>query len=138
MSPTRRHIVFPLLLLAGCGRAETASVQIVEPSSGAVIAVSNVEIVLQAGGIEIAPAADERPGTAHHHLFVDRDLTPLGDTIPSGVSGILHLGRGQTRFLLREVAPGDHVVIALLADRNHVPLSPAAADTVYFTTTAVR
>ena len=138
MSRTRRHMAFPLLLLVGCGRAETASVQIVEPTSGAVIADSNVEIVLQAGGIEIAPAAEERPGTAHHHLFVDRDLTPLGDTIPSGVSGILHLGRGQTRFLLREVAPGDHVVIALLADRNHVPLSPAAADTVYFTTTADR
>ncbi len=107
--------------------------EIVEPVDGAVLADTNVRIVLQASGVEIAPASEERPGTAHHHLFVDREVTSLRDTIPAGVLGILHLGRGQTEFVLEELEHGEHVVIALLADRGHLPLSPPAADTVRFT-----
>lgn len=117
---------------AGCD-APQAVVEIVGPAGGAVVEGPNVRVVLAARGVEIAPASEERPGTGHHHLFVDRDLTPLGDTIPSGVSGILHLGRGQTEFVLEGLAPGAHRVIALLADWAHVPLHPPAADTVEFT-----
>ena len=119
--------------LVGCGGTEPISVEIVEPADGAVLSDTNVRVVLRATGVEIAPASEERPGTAHHHLFVDRDVTPLSDTIPAGVLGILHLGRGQTEFVLERLEPGEHVVIALLADRAHVPLDPPAADTVRFT-----
>jgi len=122
-----------VVALAACGDAEPASVQIVEPADGAVLTDGNVRVVLQAYGVEIAPASDARKGTAHHHLFVDRDVTPLRDTIPAGVLGILHLGRGQTEFVLEELEPGEHRVIALLADYSHVPLEPPAADTVRFT-----
>ena len=107
--------------------------EIVEPRDGAVLTDTNVRVVLRATGVEIAPASEERPGTAHHHLFVDREITPLSDTIPAGVLGILHLGRGQTEFVLERLEQGEHVVIALLADRAHVPLDPPAADTVRFT-----
>ncbi len=130
----KRIISGLLLSMLACGEpSRNASVEIIEPADGAVFRGAPVTVILAAGGIEIAPASEQREGTAHHHLFVDRDLTPLGDTIPSGVTGILHLGRGQTEFLLRGLAPGDHTVIALLADRGHVPLSPPAADTVRFT-----
>lgn len=122
-----------VVALTACADVEPASVQIVEPADGAVLTDGNVRVVLQARGVEIAPASDPREGTAHHHLFVDRDVTPLRDTIPAGVFGILHLGRGQTEFILEELEPGDHRVIALLADHSHVPLEPAAADTVRFT-----
>lgn len=122
-----------LVALASCTDAEVPGVQIVEPADGAVLADGNVRVVLQARGVEIAPASDPREGTAHHHLFVDRDVTPLRDTIPAGVLGILHLGRGQTEFVLEELEPGEHRVIALLANHSHVPLEPPAADTVRFT-----
>ncbi|MFQ5890938.1 MAG: DUF4399 domain-containing protein [Gemmatimonadota bacterium] len=122
-----------LSAFACAGPAANATVEIIEPADGALTSDSTVRIVLAATGIEIAPAAEEREGTAHHHLFVDRDLTPLSDTIPAGVSGILHLGRGQTELLLRGLAPGEHIVVALLADRAHIPLSPPALDTVRFT-----
>ena len=139
MEATLRSQVRPLLAslvvvaFAACGDAEPASVQIVEPADGAVLTDGNVRVVLQAYGVEIAPASDARKGTAHHHLFVDRDVTPLRDTIPAGVLGILHLGRGQTEFVLEELEPGEHRVIALLADHSHVPLEPPPADTVRFT-----
>lgn len=139
MEVSRCSQVRPLLAslvvvaLAACVDAEPASVQIVEPADGAVLTDGSVRVVLQAHGVEIAPASDAREGTAHHHLFVDRDVTPLRDTIPAGVLGILHLGRGQTEFVLEELEPGEHRVIALLADYSHVPLEPTAADTVRFT-----
>lgn len=132
---TRRALTGCCLLglLAACGEAEPIRVEIVGPADGAVLTDPNVRIVLRATGVEIAPASEERPGTAHHHLFVDRDVTPLSDTIPAGVLGILHLGRGQTEFVLERLEPGEHVVIALLADRGHLPLDPPATDTVRFT-----
>ncbi len=124
-----------LLAVVACGggAAQHATVEIIEPTDSAVLSGSDVRIILAASGVEIASAAEEREGAAHHHLFVDRDLTPLNDTIPAGVTGILHLGRGQTEFLLREVNPGEHIVIALLANWAHVPLRPPALDTVRFT-----
>ncbi len=82
--------------------------------------------------MEIAPASEERSGTAPHHLFIDRSPTPPSDTIPAGVAGIIHLGRGQTEFVVQGLAAGTHSVIAILADWAHLPLDPIATDTVRF------
>ncbi len=117
------------MLAAGCGRAPT--VTITSPAEGEVI-TGAVRVTLAAQHVEIAPAADERPGTGHHHLFLDRDPTPATDTIPAGVTGIIHLGRGQTEFTFDSLAPGPHRIIAVLADHGHVPLRRARTDTVAF------
>jgi hypothetical protein len=91
-----------------------------------------VHVTLSASGVELAPAAEERPGTAHHHLFLDVDTGPLDQKIPAGVAGIIHLGRAQTEFHWDSVAPGAHRIIAVLADWQHVPLLPGVTDTVRF------
>ena len=109
-----------------------AKVKITSPANRATVSVP-VKVTLEASGVEIVPATDERPGTGHHHLFVDRDLTPPGDTMPRGVTGILHLGRGQTEFVLDSLPPGRHRVIAVVGDWRHIPLKPLVADTVVFT-----
>src|SRR5207249_9264250 len=115
------------------GQASTgAKVKITAPTNGATVS-GPVKVTLKATGVEIVPATDERPGTGHHHLFVDHDLTPAEDTIPRGVTGILHLGRGQTEFVLDSLKPGPHRVIALVANWKHVPLKPLVVDTVRFT-----
>lgn len=125
----------------GCGRESgegPASVAIVEPAHGAEVAVADtagadVQVRLTAAGITIAPASVREPGTAHHHLFLDLDPTPPGEKIPAGKTGIIHLGKGDSTFVFRGVEPGAHRIIAILADSAHVPLEPAAADTVRFT-----
>jgi hypothetical protein len=66
-------------------------------------------------------------------LFIDQTLTPPSETIPAGVSGIVHLGSGQTEFVVQGLAAGTHSVIAVLADRAHLPLDPLTTDTVRFT-----
>ena len=130
----RVWVTWAVLAAPACTEAAgPARVDIVEPVDEAVVNDSDVRIVLSAAGVEIAPASEERSGTAHHHLFVDRPLTPPSDTIPAGVTGIIHLGRGQTEFVLQGLAPGTHSVIAVLADWAHLPLDPLATDTVRFT-----
>ena len=117
-------------VLAACQGKPTVTVTITSPADGDTVTGSVVHVMLAATGIEIAPASEQRAGTAHHHLFLDVDLTPAEDTIPSGVTGIRHLGRAQTEFHWDSVAPGPHRIIAVLADAWHVPLKPLAADTV--------
>ena len=123
-------------LLPGAAPAQAkpsgAKVKITAPTNGATV-TAPVKITLTASGVEIVPATVERPGTGHHHLFVDHDVTPVNDTIPRGVTGILHLGRGQTEFVLDSLKPGPHRVIAVVADWKHVPLKPLVVDTVTFT-----
>src|SRR5438132_1857451 len=122
-------VLFPAAAPAQAGHAK---VKIVAPANGATVS-SPVKVVLQATGVEIVPATVERPGTGHHHLFVDHDLTPLDDTIPRGVTGILHRGRAPTEVVLDSLKPGPHRVIAVVANWKHVPLKPPVVDTVRFT-----
>ena len=118
-------------VLGACG-GTPPHVHINEPADGATV-TGPVRLVLQADGIEIAAAAEQRAGTAHHHLFLDRDLTPSRDTIPAGVTGIIHLGRAQTEFTFDSLTPGEHRVIAVLADPWHIPIRGAGTDTLRFT-----
>ena len=109
-----------------------ARVKITSPRDGATVSAP-VKVTLAATGVQIVPATVERPGTGHHHLYVDHDVTLNGDTIPKGTAGIIHLGRGQTEFVLDSLTPGPHRIIAVVADWRHIPLNPLVADTVRFT-----
>lgn len=113
-----------------------AMVSITSPTAGDTIRGSVVDVTLAVSGIELAPVAENRPGTAHHHLFLDVDAVTSGGPIPAGVPGIVHLGKAQTAFHWDSVAPGPHRIIAVLADPGHVPLQPPAGDTVTFVVVA--
>ena len=106
------------------------TVTITSPSDGDTIHGSTVNISLGASGIELAPAAENRPGTAHHHLYLDTDLSTPDQPIPAGTPGIIHLGQAQTSYEWDSVPPGNHRIIAVLANSAHVPLTPLVADTV--------
>ena len=122
------------ILTAACAKKEPATsdvtVSITSPADGDTITGSAVHIMLAATGIEIAPAADARPETAHHHLYLDADFPELESPIPAGVGGIVHLGQGQSDYHWENVAPGPHRIIAVLADPGHIPLRPWVTDTV--------
>ena len=118
---------------AAVAPASTSRVQILNPLDSAQLTGRSVPVVLQVEGVAIAPVAVQRQGTAHYHLFLDRDLTPLDSAIPTAVSGIVHLNRGQSWYTFEGLLPGPHRLIAVLADPKHVPLKPLVADTVHFT-----
>jgi hypothetical protein len=117
----------------GLPQTTPPKVTIVSPKNGEVVTGPSVHVVLSAQGVEIAPAAEHRAGTAHHHLFLDVNLTPPDSAIPFGVPGIVHLGKGQSEYTFESVAPGLHRLIAVLADPSHIPLQPLVVDTISFT-----
>lgn len=139
MSRLAGGLGFVALVASGLGasaamaQAPAPRVRIVEPKGSSTVTGTSVHVVLEAQGVEIAPAAEHRAGTAHHHLFLDTNLTADDAAIPVGMPGIVHLGKGQSEYTFEGVAPGVHRLIAVLADPNHVPLKPLVADTVRFT-----
>jgi hypothetical protein len=124
------------LIALACAKKEpetsAVTVSITSPAEGDTLSGSAVHITLGATGIEIAPAADARPETAHHHLYLDTDFPPSENPIPMGTGGVVHLGQAQTEYHWENVAPGPHRIIAVLADPGHIPLRPWVTDTVNF------
>lgn len=103
--------------------------KILQPSPGAVIRGDQVVVSLGTTGVRFGRAGGG--GGAHHHLFLDRDPTPVGEVIPERVSGVIHLAPGQSELRI-PVPPGDHRIVAVLADESHVPLAGAPMDSVRF------
>jgi hypothetical protein len=124
-------LVASAALVACAGEPKPAiTVTINSPAEGDTITGSTVHITLGVSGIELAPAADARPGTAHHHLYFDTDFPAIESPIPAGMPNIVHLGKAQTEYDWEGVTPGPHRIIAVLADPAHVPLQPWVTDTV--------
>ncbi len=110
----------------------SASVSIVEPAEGAEVAGPAVTVRLTADGVRIVPAGDLTPGTGHHHLYLDADLTAPEAPVPTVPGQVVHLGTGASEFTFDSVASGHHRLIAVVADGAHVPLQPWVVDTVTF------
>lgn len=110
-----------------------ASVRIVSPSDGEVIQGSEVVVTLEAEGVIILPAGDTTPGSGHHHLYLDEDLTDPSMPVPTIPGRIVHLGDGSSSYRFEGVEPGEHRLIAAVADFAHFPLRPLVVDTVRFT-----
>ena len=136
----RLALVVILSAAVGCSKKEPATsdvtVSITSPTEGDTLSGSAVHVMLNATGIEIAPAADARPETAHHHLYLDVDFPQSEASIPMGLAGVVHLGQAQKEYHWENVTPGPHRIIAVLADPGHIPLRPYVTDTVNFVVVA--
>jgi hypothetical protein len=111
----------------------TGTVTILEPADGATITGPVVNVRLAVTGVPIVPAGDLTPGTGHHHLYLDADLTPAAAPVPTVPGSIVHMGNAASEFRFDSVQPGQHRLIAVVADGVHVPLQPWVVDTVTFT-----
>jgi hypothetical protein len=129
------------MLACGGGESESdtsaasdsaGTVTIVTPSDGALVNGSTVTVQLSST-VDILPAGDMTAGTGHHHLYLDEDLTAEGVPVPSVPGRIIHMGDGSSTFVFENVEPGEHRLIAVVADGVHVPLQPWVVDTVMFT-----
>jgi len=118
---------------APASTAQTASVTILEPAEAAEVTGPAVTVRLTADGVRIVPAGDLTPGTGHHHLYLDADLTASDAPVPTVPGQVVHLGTGVSEHTFDSVAAGPHRLIAVVADGAHVPLQPWVVDTVTFT-----
>lgn len=113
--------------------APAGTVTIVYPADGDEVPAGPLEVRLEVRGVAIVQAGDTTPGTGHHHLYLDEDLAPMDQPVPSVPGRIVHMGDGSTSFTFEGVEPGEHRLIAVVADGVHVPLDPPVVDTVTFT-----
>ncbi len=107
-------------------------VRIVDPAAGKVVDTGDVSFVLATSGLSATSGGSGESGEPHHHLFVDRDVTPLDEPVPFGDPDIIHLRPGHTELRVPGLPHGEHRVIVLVTDEAHVPLSPPVTDTVRF------
>lgn len=136
-------LVLGSLGLAACGGSEggggegmsapAGTVTILEPSDGSQVTGPNVTVRLSTSGVQIVPAGDMTPGTGHHHLFLDADVTARDVPVPTVPGSIVHMGDASSQYTFENVAPGPHRLIAVVADGAHVPLYPLVVDTVNLT-----
>jgi hypothetical protein len=75
----------------------------------------------------VAPNGDTSGKTGHLHVFIDRDPTPAGQSIPRGEANIIHTPSPKID-LPAFTTPGEHVVWVVLGDGNHVPFAPRVMD----------
>jgi hypothetical protein len=106
-------------------------VTIITPMPG--VQTGSTVTVTLSSTVEILPAGDLTPGSGHHHLFLDADLTEAGVPVPSVPGSIVHMGDASKSYVFEDVPPGAHRIIAVIADGVHVPLQPWVVDTVNFT-----
>jgi len=108
-------------------------VEITEPVDGAVLEAGPVLVRLEAHGFTVVPAGDTTPNSGHHHLFLDRDVSPAGEPIPQEPGHIIHLGTGVSEYTFEAVEPGEHRLIAVVGNAVHVPVDPPLVDTIRIT-----
>lgn len=109
--------------------AAPASVAIVQPADGAEVDAGPIVFVMETEGLEIVAAGVMDAGTGHHHLIVDGDVD-WALPIPNDPGVHYHMGLAQTEFTIEDMTPGEHRVIAVVADGVHIPLDPPVADTI--------
>ena len=125
--------------VAACGGSDggdpsLGTVSITSPADGSTINGPNVTVQVSVSGFEIRPAAEGIvPGTGHHHFYLDTDLTPADQPVPTIPPNVIHKGDATSEHTFENVAPGEHRIIAVVADGIHVPLQPWVVDTVTFT-----
>lgn len=135
-------ILLPLTVLAcagdtasedgTAGEPEAGTVTIITPMNGALINGNQISVTL-ASTVEILPAGDLTEGSGHHHLYLNADLTPADQPVPSVPGSIIHMGDASASYVFEDVEPGEYTLIAVVADGVHVPLQPWVVDTVTFT-----
>jgi hypothetical protein len=108
------------LFMAGCATQMSAPAKrvfFIEPANGAVV-TSPFKVKFGAAGMEVKPAGDETPNSGHHHILVNMESMPAGQTIPFSDTHI-HFGKGQTEAELK-LAPGTYKLTMQFANKDHV------------------
>lgn len=122
-----------LLAVTGCASQTTApaqSVSILEPVNGATVGTT-FKVRFGVKGLEVAPAGDIVANSGHHHLLVNLDSLPAGESIPFSEQHI-HFGKGQTEAEVK-LAPGTYKLTAQFANGAHQSYGKPLSQTISVT-----
>lgn len=120
------------LTLAGCASmSEPAqSVSLIEPVNGATVS-SPFKLRFGVKGMVVAPAGDIVPNSGHHHLVINGEAVPAGQSVPF-TERSLHFGKGQTETEIT-LPPGSYTLTAQFANGAHQSYGMPMSQTIRVT-----
>ena len=123
---------FTALTLAGCASmSEPAqSVSLIEPVNGATVS-SPFKLRFGVKGMVVAPAGDIVPNSGHHHLVINGEAVPAGQSVPF-TERSLHFGKGQTETEI-SLPAGTYTLTAQFANGAHQSYGKPMSQTISIT-----
>ena len=117
------------LALVGCGAmTEPApSVSLIEPADGATVS-SPFKVRFGVRGMAVAPAGEVLADSGHHHLLINLDAVPAGESVPF-TDRHMHFGKGQTETEVT-LPPGSYKLTAQFANGAHQSYGKPMSQTI--------
>ncbi len=106
------------------------SVSIVSPANGATVGTTFM-VKFGVKGMAVAPAGDIVANSGHHHLLINLDSMPSGESIPFSEKH-MHFGKGQTEGEVK-LAPGVYKLTAQFANGAHQSFGKAMSNSITVT-----
>ncbi len=119
-------------LMAGCGSmmAPATSVALLEPADGATVS-SPFKVRFGVNGMAVAPAGEVAANSGHHHLLINLDALPAGESVPFTPQH-MHFGKGQTEAEVT-LPPGTYKLTAQFANGAHQSYGAAMSKSIKVT-----
>jgi Domain of unknown function (DUF4399) len=104
--------------MVGCATqmASSQSVSILEPTDNATVPTT-FKVRFGVKGMDVAPAGDIVTNSGHHHLLINLDSIPAGESVPF-TEKHMHFGKGQTETEVK-LPPGVYKLTAQFANGAH-------------------
>ena len=120
------------LTISGCAStmAPSQAVSIVEPADNAVVPTT-FKVRFGIKCMDVAPAGDIVANSGHHHLLINLDSVPAGESVPFSDKH-MHFGKGQTETDVT-LPPGAYKLTAQFANGAHQSYGPAMSQSIKIT-----
>ena len=120
------------VLLSACQAMDAPApmVRLVAPADGATVS-SPFQVRFGVAGLAVEPAGDIKPRSGHHHLLINLDAVPAGESVPF-TDRHLHFGKGQTEAEVT-LPPGTYRLTAQFANGAHQSYGKALSQTITVT-----
>jgi hypothetical protein len=119
--------------LMGCATPSSApaqSVSILEPADNATVGTT-FKVRFGVKGLSVAPAGEIVANSGHHHLLINLDPIPPGESVPF-TEKHMHFGQGQTETEIK-LAPGTYKLTAQFANGAHQSYGKPLSQTITVT-----
>ena len=111
-----KYFLILALAFISCKQSPTSEVFFVEPKDGAELA-SPFTVKFGIKNLLVEPAGEIKAGSGHHHLLINSDSTPSGESIPADQTHI-HYGKAQTEAQI-SLEPGTYKLTMQFANGAH-------------------
>jgi hypothetical protein len=111
-----KYFLILALAFISCKQSPTSEVFFVEPKDGAEL-TSPFTVKFGVKNLLVEPAGEIKAGSGHHHLLINSDSTPSGESIPADQTHI-HYGKAQTEAQI-SLEPGTYKLTMQFANGAH-------------------